>query len=58
MKTFLVTFKHDHLGRRTSTSTVLRHADTEKAVKHWVRMTKTFYVDYHIEEVNESQIKT
>jgi hypothetical protein len=48
MKTFLVTFIHDHLGRRT---TVLRHAETEKAVKRWVRMTKTFYVEYKIEEV-------
>jgi hypothetical protein len=48
MKTFLVTFIHDHLGRST---TVLRHAETEKTVKRWVRMTKTFYVDYRIEEV-------
>jgi len=32
MKTFLVTFKLDHIGRKT---TVLRHAETEKAVKRW-----------------------
>lgn len=48
MKTFLVTLIHGHLGRKT---TVLRHAETEKAVKQWVRRTKTFYVDYKIEEV-------
>lgn len=48
MKTFLVTFIHDHRGRKT---TILRHAETEKAVRKWVRMTKTFYVDYKIEEV-------
>jgi len=48
MKTFLVTFIHDHLGRST---TVLRHAESENGVKRWARMTKTFYVDYKIEEV-------
>jgi hypothetical protein len=48
MKTFLVTFIHDHLGR---SKTVLRHAETEKAVKCWIRTTKTFYVEYKIEEV-------
>lgn len=48
MKTFLVTLTHDHLGRA---STVLRHAENEKAVKRWVRMTKTFYITYRIEEV-------
>jgi hypothetical protein len=48
MKTFLVTFVHDHLGRK---STVVRHADSLRAVKDWARRTKTFYVELKIEEV-------
>jgi hypothetical protein len=42
MKTFLVTFVTDHLGRKHTT---LRHAENEKAVRAWAKRTKTFFVE-------------
>jgi hypothetical protein len=48
MKTFLVTYIHDHLGRST---TKLFHAESEKAVKRIAKKTKTFYVELRVEEV-------
>ena len=48
MKTFLVTFVTDHLGR---SHTILRHAETEKAVRAWAKRTKTFFIELKIEEV-------
>jgi len=48
VKTFLVTFIHDNKG---SKSTTIRNSDTLSGVKKWVRMTKTFYIDYKIEEM-------
>jgi predicted TIM-barrel fold metal-dependent hydrolase len=48
MKTFLVTFVTDHLGRKHTT---LRHAESEKAVRAWAKRTKTFFVKLKIEEL-------
>ena len=48
VKTYLVTFVTDHLGR---SHTTLRHAENEKAVRAWAKRTKTFFVDLKIEEV-------
>jgi len=48
MKTFIVTFITDHLGRGHTT---IRHAENEKAVREWANRTKTFFVDLKIEEV-------
>lgn len=48
MKTFLVTFVTDHLGRR---HTILRHAASEKAVRAWAKRSKTFFVELKIELV-------
>ena len=48
VKTFLVTFVTDHLGRRHTT---LRHAESEKAVRAWAKRTKTFFIELKIEEV-------
>ena len=48
VKTFIVTFITDHLGRGHTT---LRHAKSEKAVRAWAKRTKTFFVKLKIEEV-------
>ena len=48
IKTFLVTFVTDHLGRGHTT---LRHAESEKAVRAWAKRTKTFFVKLKIEEL-------
>lgn len=48
IKTYLVTFVTDHLGR---SHTTLRHAESEKAVRAWAKRTKTFFVELKIEEV-------
>lgn len=48
VKTYLVTFITDHLGRKHTT---LRHATSEKAVRAWAKRTKTFFIELKIEEV-------